>query len=68
MRARGILAFFLAVAAGAALAQQIYRWTDEKGRVHVTDMPPPPGAKEIRKENPPPRRRMPRRPSRSRRQ
>src|SRR3989442_15193480 len=37
----------LALAAGAVAAQQLYRWTDEKGRVHVADTPPPPGAKDV---------------------
>jgi glutaredoxin len=40
----------LALAAGATQAQQIYRWTDEKGRVHVTDTPPPPGAKSVQQQ------------------
>src|SRR3989449_10943170 len=37
----------LALAAGAVAAQQLYRWTDEKGRLHVADTPPPPGAKDV---------------------
>jgi glutaredoxin len=37
----------LALAAGAAAAQQLYRWTDEKGRLNVADTPPPPGAKDV---------------------
>lgn len=37
------------LAAFAAHAQQIYRWTDEKGRVHISDTPPPAGAKNIQK-------------------
>ena len=39
-----VLASVLALAAATASAQ-IYRWTDEKGRVHITDTPPPPSAK-----------------------
>lgn len=41
----------LAVLLGAAFAAsaQLYRWTDENGRVHVTDTPPPPSAKDVRK-------------------
>lgn len=27
---------------------QLYRWTDAQGRVHVTDTPPPPSAKNVR--------------------
>jgi glutaredoxin len=34
-------------------AQQVYRWTDEKGRVHITDTPPPPGAKSVQKSRAP---------------
>jgi glutaredoxin len=34
-------------AACAASAQQLYRWTDATGRVHVTDTPPPPSAKQV---------------------
>lgn len=40
-------------AACAASAQQLYRWTDETGRVHVTDTPPPPSAKEVQRKAPP---------------
>src|SRR5438477_7262314 len=38
------------VAAGAAAQQQLYRWTDENGRVHVTDTPPPPSARDVQKK------------------
>jgi glutaredoxin len=34
----------------SASAQQLYRWTDEKGRVHVTDTPPPSSAKAVQKK------------------
>lgn len=39
-----------AVLLGAAFAAsaQLYRWTDEKGRVHLTDTPPPPSAQDVR--------------------
>src|SRR2546425_1984590 len=37
----------LALAAGAVAAQQLYRWTDERGRLQVADTPPPPGAKDV---------------------
>ena len=43
-----LLPFLLGAATAAA--QQIYRWTDEKGRVHITDTPPPPSAKAVRKK------------------
>jgi glutaredoxin len=38
---RTLGACVLAVAFAAAQAQQIYRWVDEKGQLHVTDTPPP---------------------------
>jgi glutaredoxin len=38
------------LAAATAAAQQLYRWTDEKGRVHITDTPPPPSAKGVQKK------------------
>ena len=41
----------LALAAVTAAAQQIYRWTDENGRVHITDTPPPPGARGVKKKS-----------------
>jgi glutaredoxin len=47
---RGLLAVALLVA-GAAQAQQLYRWTDEKGRVHITDTPPPASAKNVQKKS-----------------
>jgi len=50
--ARIALALVLAAAAGCALAQQLYRWTDENGRVHVTDTPPPASAKDKRTVKP----------------
>jgi glutaredoxin len=37
--------------AGAAAAQ-LYRWTDEQGRVHITDSPPPSSAKNVQKKKP----------------
>jgi glutaredoxin len=45
---RILLALALAALSTLALAQQLYRWTDKNGRVHVTDTPPPPGAKDVR--------------------
>ena len=51
MLLRRILGLVLALAASAALAQQIYRWTDEKGRVHLTDTPPPPSAKAVQRKS-----------------
>lgn len=40
----------LLAAALAANAQQLYRWVDEKGRVQVTDTPPPASAKSVQKK------------------
>lgn len=40
-----------AVALGASA--QMYRWTDDKGRVHVTDTPPPAAAKGVKKSGTP---------------
>ena len=36
---------------GAAHAQQLYRWTDENGRTHITDTPPPASAKNVQKKS-----------------
>jgi len=47
------LAIGLALICGAAAGQQLYRWTDEKGAVHVTDTPPPTSAKNVKKEQAP---------------
>lgn len=45
---RTVLAAALCLAACAASAQ-VYRWTDDKGRVHITDTPPPAAARNVRK-------------------
>lgn len=49
-RARLAAAIGLALISGALAAQQLYRWTDEKGRVHITDTPPPPSARDVQKK------------------
>jgi len=49
---RAIFALLLACAAGVTSAQIIYRWTDERGNVHATDTPPPPGARNVQKQRP----------------
>ena len=41
--------FAVLLGAACAASAQMYRWTDEKGRVHVTDTPPPPSAKAVKK-------------------
>ena len=48
MISRVFFCLLLAAAAGLAQAQQ-YRWIDDKGRVQITDTPPPRGAKDVRK-------------------
>ena len=48
MQARFFLVLLLGFTAGAA-AQQLYRWTDDKGRVHVTDTLPPVSARDVQK-------------------
>jgi glutaredoxin len=47
-----MLAAVFALCAASAQAQQMYRWTDEKGGVHITDTPPPPSAKGVQKPKP----------------
>jgi glutaredoxin len=44
-----VLAAVLAAGGVSVQAQQLYRWTDENGKVHVTDTPPPPSAKNVQK-------------------
>jgi len=50
MRAYPIVAATLAIACGGAFGQA-YRWIDDQGRVHYTQTPPPPGAREVQKKN-----------------
>lgn len=42
------LMILLLVAAGGAQAGQVYRWVDGAGRVHYTDLPPPPDSRQVR--------------------
>ena len=44
-----VLAAALTLCAASAQAQQMYRWTDEKGGVHITDTPPPSSARDVQK-------------------
>ncbi len=48
---RVLIAFSLLAFALTAQAQ-LYRWTDESGKVHYTDTPPPVGAKNVEKKGP----------------
>ena len=43
--------FVLLLGASLAASAQLYRWTDERGRVHVTDTPPPPTARNIERKD-----------------
>ena len=44
--------FAVMLGAACTAAAQMYRWTDDKGRVHVTDTPPPPAAaKDLQKKS-----------------
>ena len=45
-------AVVIAAFAGLVAAQELYRWTDEKGRTQITDTAPPPGARDVRKIKP----------------
>jgi glutaredoxin len=54
MAMRPLIAIVLSTAAFAAGAQQLYRWTDEKGRVHITDTPPPASARDVQRPKPGP--------------
>lgn len=51
MKNRFAAGLMLAVVAFNASAQ-LYRWTDEKGRVNITDTPPPASAKNVQKKKP----------------
>jgi glutaredoxin len=50
MRIYVIMLFAVALAAAGAANAQLYRWTDPSGRVHFTDTPPPPNAKNVQKK------------------
>jgi len=49
MRAMLVAAVLFTVAIAGAQAQQMYRWVDKDGKVHYTQQPPPPDAKEVRR-------------------
>jgi glutaredoxin len=52
MPTRLLLILAIAAFGHLAAAQELYRWTDEKGRTQITDIAPPPGAKDVRKIKP----------------
>jgi len=43
--------FAVMLGAACTAAAQMYRWTDDKGRVHLTDTPPPTSAKGVQKKS-----------------
>ena len=51
-RARCLAAFYLLILPASAAHAQLYRWTDEKGGVHVTDAPPPASARSVERQKP----------------
>jgi len=46
------LLFLLTIALAAAVQAQVYRWTDEQGRVRYSDTPPPASAKDKKRFGP----------------
>ncbi len=52
MPTRLLLLLAIAAIGNLAAAQELYRWTDEKGQTHITDTLPPQGAKDVRKVKP----------------
>jgi hypothetical protein len=53
-RMRGLLLLLMGLLLGAAQAAEIYKWTDDKGRTHYSDRPPPSSdVKTVRRDMPP---------------
>lgn len=50
MRQFFLAALMISITCANASAQA-YRWVDKEGRVHYTDAPPPPDAKEVQRKN-----------------
>ena len=46
-----LLTLILLTALATLASAQQYRWVDEQGKVHYTDTPPPPSAKDAKKKN-----------------
>lgn len=42
--------FLVLLGIATAASAQLYRWTDDKGRVHITDTPPPASAKGVQRK------------------
>src|SRR2546423_11844620 len=51
MKLRAPVAVLFCTAALAASAQLLYRWTDDTGRVHITDTPPPASARNVQQKS-----------------
>lgn len=43
------LIFLALLGAASTASAQLYRWTDERGRLHITDTPPPATAKNVQR-------------------
>ena len=52
-RARIAVSGLILASVANIAAAQLYRWTDEKGRVHITDTPPPASARSVEKKTVP---------------
>jgi hypothetical protein len=49
---RSVIALIaLAALSGAVAAQTAYRWVDEQGKVHYSDQPPPPSARQAEEKH-----------------
>ncbi len=44
---RVALAMLVFALGGVAVAEDTYRWVDERGQVNFSDLPPPPGARQV---------------------
>ena len=51
MRSSLIAAAIIAISSSADASAQMYRWMDSEGRVHYTQTPPPPNAKNAEQKN-----------------
>ena len=50
---RGLIAFSLLACCALSAQAQLYRWTDDSGKVNYTDTPPPANAKDVQKKGSP---------------
>jgi glutaredoxin len=49
-RMRSLLLTIVVMCIASVASAQIYRWVDQEGKVHYSQTPPPPGAKNIQKK------------------